>query len=76
MEPLKQHPTPLPSARELRERRQRRLAAPSAPEPEPWPPAGTGLPDDATLEAAGRVVALPCAGRLVPVPTDTEPMGG
>jgi len=70
-------PRALPDAHDLAERRARRAERrPQQPEPAPWLPEGTGLPDDATLEAAGRVVALPCARGLVPVkmnPTPQEP---
>jgi hypothetical protein len=44
-------------------------AAPSDAKLGRWPsrPPGHALPDAETLEAAGRVVALPVSGRLVPV---------
>jgi len=70
-------PRALPTRGEMRQRAARRRRQPQPVEPAPtWPPEGTGLPDDATLEQESRVVVLPMAGRLVPVkmnPTPQEP---
>ena len=65
-------PRALPDARELAERRARRAERRrqrdrQQPEPAPNVPAPFDLPSNQELEQASRMIALPVAGRLVPV---------